>query len=133
MVQRARDLISSFTDPETQARVLSLYVSNCFGGDFPSTQYSSQEIAELKIKRNSNVIPLGKFVISRQKIFPPNYYFSYFFFLFFFIGEVTKGVCRHRSILYKYLCDRLDIWCELKRGNYSGNVTFKSFFIYWLF
>jgi hypothetical protein len=37
------------------------------------------------------------------------------------LGEITKGVCRHRAILYKYLCDRLGIDCELKRGNYSGS------------
>ena len=83
----------AFSDLESKARVLALFVSNVFGGDFPSTQSSSQEISALKILRNSNIIP---------------------------IGEITRGVCRHRSILYKYLCDRVSIPCELRRGNYAG-------------
>jgi hypothetical protein len=87
----------AFYDQESKARVLALFVSNMFGGDFPSTASSSQEISRLKLMRQSNIIP---------------------------IGEITRGVCRHRSILYKYLCDRVSIPCELRRGNYAGKNKF---------
>lgn len=35
IVRRAHDIMNCFTDIESQARVLALFVSNCFGGDFP--------------------------------------------------------------------------------------------------
>lgn len=35
------------------------------------------------------------------------------------IGCVTHGVCRHRSLLFKYLCDENDIPCRLVRGNFQ--------------
>jgi transglutaminase/protease-like cytokinesis protein 3 len=33
------------------------------------------------------------------------------------LGKVIYGVCRHKSLLYKYLCDRYDIKCALIRGD----------------
>ncbi|KAK3235802.1 hypothetical protein CYMTET_54018 [Cymbomonas tetramitiformis] len=33
------------------------------------------------------------------------------------LGMVSAGVCRHRSILFKLCCDRLNIPCRLVRGN----------------
>lgn len=35
------------------------------------------------------------------------------------LGCVTHGLCRHRSLLYKYLCDQLDIPCRLVRGTFQ--------------
>ena len=32
-----------------------------------------------------------------------------------------SGVCRHRSLLFKYFCDKADIECRLVRGFYSGD------------
>jgi len=32
------------------------------------------------------------------------------------IGQVKYGVCRHKSILFKYLCDQIGIDCVLIRG-----------------
>jgi len=93
-VHRAQEMLHNFADVESQARVLALFVSNCFGGDFPNATRCAQEIAKLKQAHQANVIP---------------------------IGEIVSGVCRHRAILYKYLCDRLDIDCELKRGTFSSN------------
>ncbi|GLJ44197.1 hypothetical protein SUGI_0922540 [Cryptomeria japonica] len=50
-----------------------------------------QSVRTIKEQRNSNVVP---------------------------IGAIQYGVCRHRAILMKYLCDRADppIPCELVRG-----------------
>jgi len=90
-VQRSEELLSNFADMQSQARVLALFVSNCFGGDFPSSCASAAQINQVKASKQSNVV---------------------------LIGEVTSGVCRHRAILYKYLCDRFGIPCELKRGTY---------------
>lgn len=33
------------------------------------------------------------------------------------LGKITYGVCRHKSIMYKYICDRVGISCSLIRGN----------------
>ena len=35
-----------------------------------------------------------------------------------FALQVQHGVCRHRAVLFKYLCDRFDLPCRLLRGNY---------------
>ncbi|XP_024529529.1 uncharacterized protein LOC9651494 isoform X2 [Selaginella moellendorffii] len=63
-----------------------------FSGALPSMRTLSDEaIRHVKLKRNSNVVPLG---------------------------SLPYGVCRHRAILMKYLCDRSSpvIPCELVRG-----------------
>ncbi|XP_058105389.1 uncharacterized protein LOC131248899 [Magnolia sinica] len=121
-----------------RASVLALFVSNCFGGcdrsnstammrkavagsnyqkpfictcstgnsyndkatsnqiDGPVESFSFIDLCEKSLRfvkqmRNSNVVP---------------------------IGSVRFGVCRHRAVLMKYLCDRADppIPCELVRG-----------------
>lgn len=59
-VRRASEMLQSFPDTESQARVLALFVSNCFGGDFPSTASCLQHIESIKEKKNSNVVLLGK-------------------------------------------------------------------------
>lgn len=93
IVRRAESMLQSFADLESQARVLSIFVSNCFGGDSPCPVTCAAEISKLKEAKKSNVIP---------------------------IGEIKIGVCRHRAVLYKYLCDKIGIDCELKRGEYCG-------------
>lgn len=119
-----------------RASILALFVSDCFGGSDRSssvrklrkgmvgskkqqpfvctclsinehdnggkqavgmeTNFNFKELCDnylrlIKIARNSNVVP---------------------------IGTVRFGVCRHRAVLMKYLCDRADppIPCELVRG-----------------
>ncbi|KAJ4793509.1 Protein kinase superfamily protein [Rhynchospora pubera] len=65
-------------------------VGNPFGN--PSfTELCDQSIRFIKERHNSNVVPLG---------------------------TLRLGVCRHRALLMKYLCDRMDppIPCELMRG-----------------
>ncbi|XP_077239811.1 leucine-rich repeat protein kinase family protein [Tasmannia lanceolata] len=128
----------SSVDDSQRALVLALFVSNCFGGsdrsqtvarmrkavagsncqkpfvctcptgnnyDIRATREQSNGTVEnfkfidicerslrfIKEQRNSNVVP---------------------------IGTLRFGVCRHRAVLMKYLCDRADppIPCELVRG-----------------
>jgi len=33
------------------------------------------------------------------------------------LGDVRYGTCRHKSLLYKYLCDEIGLKCSLIRGN----------------
>lgn len=60
-------------------------------GKFDVTDLCEQSLRLIKGTRNSNVVP---------------------------IGTLRFGVCRHRAVLMKYLCDRADppIPCELVRG-----------------
>nr|CAG4710097.1 unnamed protein product [Naegleria fowleri] len=79
---------------------ISEFVSSCMGGYSPNiADFSSTHISNLAKQRKSK---------------------------FIFIGDVRFGVCRHRSILFKYICDYLfmdgfkDIRCRLVRGTCSG-------------
>lgn len=36
------------------------------------------------------------------------------------LGDVSEGLCRHRSLLYKYLCDTVRVPCYLVRGEHQG-------------
>ncbi|XP_072991670.1 uncharacterized protein [Typha latifolia] len=60
-------------------------------GNLSFTDLCDKSLQIIKERRNSNVVPLG---------------------------AVQLGVCRHRAVLMKYLCDRADppIPCELVRG-----------------
>lgn len=59
-------------------------------GTIPTVNTLCEEsVRLLKRQRQSNVVPLG---------------------------SLPYGVCRHRAILFKYLCDRTSIPCELVRG-----------------
>eukprot|EP01114_Cavostelium_apophysatum_P017628 TRINITY_DN5290_c0_g1_i1.p1 TRINITY_DN5290_c0_g1~~TRINITY_DN5290_c0_g1_i1.p1 ORF type:complete len:952 (+),score=258.97 TRINITY_DN5290_c0_g1_i1:288-3143(+) len=91
-MQRAQEMLNRFTDLESQARVLALFVSNCLGGDRPSSAGCLENIGRIKACKKKNVV---------------------------MIGEITTGVCRHRAVLYKYFCDRLNIPCSLNRGTYQ--------------
>jgi hypothetical protein len=59
IVARAEEMLNRFADIESQARVLALFVSNCFGGDFPNTTALSSEILRLKQAKKSNVLLIG--------------------------------------------------------------------------
>lgn len=61
-VRRAEEMLNRFADVESQARVLALFVSNCFGGDFPNTTAISAEILRLKQTKKSNVLLIGIFI-----------------------------------------------------------------------
>lgn len=37
------------------------------------------------------------------------------------LGNVENGLCRHRSLLFKYLCDLLVVPCYLVRGEHRGS------------
>lgn len=63
-VHRACEMLQNFPDSESQARVLALFVANCFGGSSVSSAKCLQHIEELKVTKNSNVLPLGIYFIN---------------------------------------------------------------------
>ena len=67
---------------------LADYVENVLGGS-ASDRELSEELVELYRKNRHNLV---------------------------YIGEITKGVCRQKGILYKYLCDKIGLDCALVRG-----------------
>ncbi|CAN6309386.1 unnamed protein product [Urochloa humidicola] len=66
--------------------------TNTLSGHFDFTGLCNRSIHIIKERRNSGIVP---------------------------IGALQFGVCRHRAVLMKYLCDRADppIPCELVRGH----------------
>jgi len=97
-VQVAEKLVPPGADIEERAKALALFVSNVFGGidisdgvgsieDHLDTPYASLEgiskdsIISLRTRTKSNIVKLG---------------------------NVTHGVRRHRSLLFKYIADRLE-------------------------
>jgi hypothetical protein len=99
---KAREMLRALPDLEIRIRMLAMYVSNVMGGIQVDDVAESNEISKLSsavlthIKQTlgSNVVPLGC---------------------------VTHGLCRHRALLYKYLCDYADIPCRLIRGAYENS------------
>lgn len=90
------DLAKGGSDLTSKLRILALFVSNIMGGTDIASGLSALEeqqdaktslaylsatsIATLRKRSNSNVVKLG---------------------------QITHGVARHRALLFKYLCDRL--------------------------
>ncbi|KAJ1293648.1 hypothetical protein BS78_01G084600 [Paspalum vaginatum] len=66
--------------------------TNILSGHFDFTSLCNSSLHIIKERRNSGIVP---------------------------IGSLQFGVCRHRAVLMKYLCDRADppIPCELVRGH----------------
>ena len=59
-LRKAQEMNANFADTESQARVLALFVSNCFGGTFPAINKSKEEIVSFKKEHQSNIILLGE-------------------------------------------------------------------------
>ncbi|KAJ1342450.1 hypothetical protein BSLG_002995 [Batrachochytrium salamandrivorans] len=81
-----------------QIRIISHVVSKVMGGEIDNSARLSESghrfrITALKLKGNSNVIP---------------------------IGSIDIGIFYHRALLFKTLCDRLNVCaCALWRGEYD--------------
>ncbi|KAL6079576.1 copper transport protein ctr1, variant 2 [Balamuthia mandrillaris] len=97
---QAEFLLSQFPHLETKIRMLAMFVSNLMGGIQIDEIAKANEISLL----NKHVLDHVRHEL-RSNVVP--------------LGCITHGVCRHRSILYKYLCDYLNIPCRLVRGSYE--------------
>jgi tRNA A-37 threonylcarbamoyl transferase component Bud32 len=93
LVRKAQSALDSFVDQTSQARVLASFVSVSLGGDAVQVAAVTQHVKDIQNVLGTTVVPLGMLRI---------------------------GLCRHRSILFKYLCDRFAIPCELRRGSVHG-------------
>lgn len=88
ILKDAKDLIDGMGNFEYKIKMLSLYVSNVMGGidlygfeENSVTNLSEKTLNEIRIEANTNVVQLG---------------------------NISHGVSRHRAILFKYICDRLN-------------------------
>lgn len=77
-----------------------MFVSNLMGG----TQIDEIAAPNEIVKLTDQVISYVKEVL-QSNVVP--------------LGCITHGVCRHRAIMYKYLCDFCGIPCRLVRGAYD--------------
>eukprot|EP00999_Lentomonas_sp_LEN2_P002867 NODE_731_length_1232_cov_309.337557_g691_i0.p1 GENE.NODE_731_length_1232_cov_309.337557_g691_i0~~NODE_731_length_1232_cov_309.337557_g691_i0.p1 ORF type:complete len:307 (+),score=42.64 NODE_731_length_1232_cov_309.337557_g691_i0:83-1003(+) len=92
MVAKTQHNIDVAKDIRSKVVLLSLSVSNFFGGTNASLISNTEKgILDLKVKKSSNILPLG---------------------------ELQYGVCRHRALAFKYICDLEEIPCRLVRGDY---------------
>jgi hypothetical protein len=92
----ATEGLSSKT-PQGQIRQIARIISKYMGGnarDGKIEEFSYKfRISELKLKLNSNIIPLG---------------------------QVSQGIFYHRALLFKAICDRIGLSpCTLVRGEYN--------------
>ena len=96
-IERAREQVRMITDPLDRIKVLAGFASDELGGASRSIRKDTDtHIAELMKEARSPIVPLG---------------------------ALEYGVCRHRALLFKVLCDAVGIACRLVRGNYGGEGT----------
>jgi hypothetical protein len=99
-VERCAVLLGSARTPEAKAHMLAVMVSNFQGGwNTDLLPRSDRFVQALRRQIGFNVVP---------------------------IGQVQHGVCRHRAVLFKFLCDSFDLPCRLIRGNYHYNTGDKE-------
>lgn len=95
-IEEVRNTIQPLNTTTEQAEALGGFVSDKMGGpiDRESLSTFSYElpIGQLKVKLNSNVIPIGK---------------------------IQTGIYYHRALLFKALADRIALSCSLVRGDYN--------------
>ncbi|WOK99239.1 hypothetical protein Cni_G07951 [Canna indica] len=120
-----------------RASILALFVSDCFGGSERSTLILKMRRSILGLQKQQPFVctcPVGNIYENNGsfKMHPDDANFDFDNLcensLRFIkksrnssvvpIGKLRFGICRHRAVLMKYLCDRVDppIPCELVRG-----------------
>jgi len=91
-VERCGQMLTPTMDARTKIHLLSVMVSNFQGGwNTDLLPRSDRFVQRLRYLLGFNIVP---------------------------IGQVQHGVCRHRAVLFKFLCDTFGLPCRLIRGNY---------------
>ncbi|KAH9298102.1 hypothetical protein KI387_029784, partial [Taxus chinensis] len=125
-------------DDYQRGSLLALFVSNCFGGSDKSLDISTMRrtvaganvetpfVCSCSFDSNSNAISLSDQAFKSVTVPGMDFLCEQSVRIIkeqhnsnvVPIGAIQYGVCRHRAILMKYLCDRADppIPCELVRG-----------------
>ncbi|XP_060950018.1 armadillo repeat-containing protein 3 [Limanda limanda] len=96
LVKETKDYILSLDDEREQCAALARMVSEAMGGAVEMEKMHAfpwvLHLSELKIQLQSNVIP---------------------------IGLITRGIYRHRALLFKCLADCIGMSCTMVRGEYD--------------
>lgn len=98
-LDQGRQLLRSVTADRDRVLALGHYVSSAFGGAAPRRELHAQTAAQLDTKMGER----GCGVV--------------------LLGELTCGICRHRALLFKIMCDAVAVECELVRGLYGERNT----------
>jgi hypothetical protein len=95
-IARAKALARSYTDARDRFKLLAALASDELGGVSGRIgSDSARHLAALMAAADSALVPLG---------------------------DVEYGVCRHRALRFKVLCDAVGLDCRLVRGNFGGEV-----------
>jgi hypothetical protein len=95
VLEKARAALAAEEDKEGRVRALANIVSEQLGGSLSYEEYGNfgfaTDVQRAKLERKSNVL---------------------------YVGDLTKGACRHRALLFKFLADQVGIECRLQRSRH---------------
>lgn len=95
LLETARAALAAEEDKESRVRALANIVSQQLGGSLSYEEYGNfgfaTDVQRAKLERKSNVL---------------------------YVGDLTKGACRHRALLFKFLADQVGIECKLQRSRH---------------
>merc|ERR1719188_2247367 len=94
-------------DIATRVMIVALTISSACGGRYVSVEEVERRCEELQRKHDQGIVPLGELLGGEP------------------LGEPSRpgsGCCRHRAILFKAVCERLDITpARLVRDSHDGH------------
>ena len=103
LIEDAHRLTEGVTDMKVKIQLIALLASNTLGGrqiwgqgHKDIVNLCEADIKKLKEKNGRSIL---------------------------FIGELEHGVCRHRALLFKRLCDEVGISSQVVRGEYTDSRT----------
>ncbi|RNE98426.1 putative Protein kinase domain [Trypanosoma conorhini] len=102
----ARRLVLGIVDTVVCAQVLACLVASAYGGESGGI-HAEDELLALRLQSGPSKRRRGK-PTSNQGANVVR------------LGDVRNGVCRHRALLFKYLCDVVQLPCYLVRGEHQG-------------
>jgi hypothetical protein len=95
LLDAARAALAAEEDKEGRVRALANLVSQQLGGSLSYEEYGNfgfaTDVQRAKLERKSNVL---------------------------YVGDLAKGACRHRALLFKFLSDQVGIECKLQRSRH---------------
>ena len=118
MLELAKESLSRVQDTQHRAVSLLWFVSSVLGGD--SVTELSTEAGEPVLPHrvaSSTTARRGLDTRKRRRTEPETSS------NIVRLGQVRHGVCRHRSLLFKFLCDATSVPCFLLRGTHMDQVT----------
>ncbi|PWV11686.1 putative protein kinase [Trypanosoma cruzi] len=102
----ARRVVKGIVDTVVCAQVLAWLVASAYGGESGGIN-AEDEIVSLRLRSGLSKRRRGR-PESKEGANVVR------------LGDVRSGVCRHRVLLFKYLCDVVKLPCYLVRGEHQG-------------